>query len=235
MVSLVLDATAEPAAEPGSVGWGTPHLICDPVAQIPPRDDRPNIILVSIDTLRADHLGVYGYARPTSPRLDAFAGESLVFDHAFATSPWTLPSHASLLTWLYPNEHGAGHANVFAPLEAAIPTLAERLKGAGYRTLADAVTSAEAGVRYAHPSAYPSFREATGTDTERAPGDGPNSKRWRELSNSKLHRYLGLERFRDVDDLIAGYDSTIRFVDAQLGVLFDHLGQLASSTTPRSS
>jgi len=65
-----------------------------------------NIILISIDTLRADHLGCYGYERPTSPTLDQLACEGLLFEDVTSTSPWTLPAHGSLLTGLYPNRHG---------------------------------------------------------------------------------------------------------------------------------
>ncbi len=69
---------------------------------------RPNIILVSLDTVRADHLGCYGYERrPVSPALDAFAAGATRYARAQATSPWTLPSHASVFTGLYPFEHGA--------------------------------------------------------------------------------------------------------------------------------
>ena len=66
---------------------------------------RPNVILISIDTLRADHLSTYGYARNTSPAIDQLASEGLVFEHALSQSSWTLPSHASMLTALYPIEH----------------------------------------------------------------------------------------------------------------------------------
>lgn len=67
----------------------------------------PNVLLVSIDTLRADHVGCYGHARPTTPALDRFAQERAVrFAHAFAESSWTLPSHATMLTGLHPLTHG---------------------------------------------------------------------------------------------------------------------------------
>ena len=72
----------------------------------PPESPR-NLIVVSIDTLRADHLGCYGYDRATSPSIDAVAAGGVVFDDASATSPWTKPSHASLLTGLYPRRNGA--------------------------------------------------------------------------------------------------------------------------------
>lgn len=67
----------------------------------------PNVILVVLDTVRADHLSLYGYRRKTSPNLDALAAESLVFDHAIASGNYSLPSHASLFTGLLPSQHGA--------------------------------------------------------------------------------------------------------------------------------
>ncbi|MFH1999066.1 MAG: sulfatase [Planctomycetota bacterium] len=66
-----------------------------------------NIVLVSLDTLRSDHLGCYGYERPVSPNLDRMAAEGLLFRHAYAQASFTLPSHASLLTSLFPSIHGA--------------------------------------------------------------------------------------------------------------------------------
>jgi hypothetical protein len=94
----------------------------------PPR----GVIVVSIDALRADTLGLYGSRAPTSPFLDALAARALVFDNAYCQIPSTLPSHMSLFTGLYPSEHG-----VFPPsgvLAKEIPTLPELLREAGYRT-----------------------------------------------------------------------------------------------------
>jgi arylsulfatase A-like enzyme len=68
--------------------------------------ERPNIILISVDTLRADHLGCYGYFRDTSPNIDRLASESILFERAYATMATTLPSHASMFTGRYPLEHG---------------------------------------------------------------------------------------------------------------------------------
>src|SRR5690606_29606460 len=94
----------------------------------------PNIILLSIDTLRADRLGAYGYERPTSPTIDALAARGARFDRAFAESPWTLPSHMTMFTGLHPGVHGA--TAPMAKLRDTIPTLAERLREGGYRTYA---------------------------------------------------------------------------------------------------
>jgi arylsulfatase A-like enzyme len=90
--------------------------------------------LVSIDTLRADHLGAYGHHRFTSPRIDAVAAEGTLFEDANATSPWTLPSHASMLTGLYPRRHGV--ATMKTGLPARVPTLARLLGDAGFTTAA---------------------------------------------------------------------------------------------------
>jgi arylsulfatase A-like enzyme len=94
-----------------------------------------NVILISIDTLRRDHLGCYGYQRATSPNLDALCREAAVFDQAIGQAPSTLPSHASMLTSLLPNQHGASFANRRA-LPGEVVTLAEVLKERGFRTAA---------------------------------------------------------------------------------------------------
>ena len=105
-------------------------------------DAPPNIILISLDTVRADHLGLYGYSRPTSPNLDAFAQSATVYSRAHTTAPWTLSAHASLFTGLYPSEHGAemirlepdADPDLELPLAPGALTLAEVLGDAGYRT-----------------------------------------------------------------------------------------------------
>jgi arylsulfatase A-like enzyme len=114
----------------------------------------PNVILISIDTLRADHLGCYGYARPTSPALDRFANGGWRFTDASAPSPWTRPSHASLLTGLYPSRHG-----VRAPTHALsdrVATLAEWFAAAGYATKA-IVNSEHLGERFGLQRGFADF------------------------------------------------------------------------------
>lgn len=71
------------------------------------RESHPNILLITLDTTRADRLGCYGYDRDTSPRIDALAEESVVHTRAVSTSSWTLPAHASLFTAKFPTSHGA--------------------------------------------------------------------------------------------------------------------------------
>jgi len=93
--------------------------------------DGTNVLFVVLDTVRKDHLSVYGYEEPTTPRLAEFAEEAAVFENAVAPAPWTLPVHASLFTGLYPSEHGATQETPY--LEGAT-TLAESLSAAGYDT-----------------------------------------------------------------------------------------------------
>ena len=93
---------------------------------------RPHIVFVLIDTLRADHLGIYGYDRSTSPFVDELATQSLVFDRAYSTSNWTRPAVASIFTSTMPSRHGA-IVHHQAP-SAELPLLAAELQQAGYRT-----------------------------------------------------------------------------------------------------
>lgn len=91
---------------------------------------RPNIFIILIDTLRRDRLGTYGYDRDTSPNIDRFASEAVVFENAYTAAPWTLPSHTSLFTGLACELHGVN--SDLCTLGDTTPTLAERLAAAGY-------------------------------------------------------------------------------------------------------
>jgi len=93
------------------------------------------VILISIDTLRADHLGYAGYPRPTSPNIDRLAAESVDFREAYSQAPSTLPSHASIFTSLYPSVHKA-EISTTRPLAEGFVTLAEMFQSAGFRTAA---------------------------------------------------------------------------------------------------
>jgi arylsulfatase A-like enzyme len=74
---------------------------------IPFSSNRPLVVVITLDTTRVDHLGCYGYERPTTPNIDELAADSLVYDRAISTGTWTLPSHASLFTGKFPSSHGA--------------------------------------------------------------------------------------------------------------------------------
>jgi arylsulfatase A-like enzyme len=92
-----------------------------------------NVIIVSFDTLRADHVGCYGYFRDTTPNIDVFAHRSLLFSQAITTSPWTTPAHYSLFTGLYPSAHG--NNRTFNEPFCYDETLATALKKDGYYTI----------------------------------------------------------------------------------------------------
>jgi arylsulfatase A-like enzyme len=95
------------------------------------RPGAPNVLLVVMDTVRADRLSVHGYHRDTTPNLARLARGGIVFEQARSTAPWTLPAHASLFTGRWPRETGAGAER---PLDGSLPTLAEFLSRQGYLT-----------------------------------------------------------------------------------------------------
>jgi arylsulfatase A-like enzyme len=120
--------------------WGAARLVrtlalaAVALALLLPRPPRPprHFVLVSLDTLRADHLGAYGYDRPVSPHFDAFAARSVLFEHAVAQGPATLPSHGALMTGLYPSAYG--DAPTPFPVPPGTDTLAEMLGRQGFTT-----------------------------------------------------------------------------------------------------
>src|SRR5512141_80530 len=96
--------------------------------------ERPPIVLISIDTLRADHLPAYGYDKVETPNLDRLRREAVLYENAYSHVPLTLPSHTSLMTGLLPFEHGV-RDNVGYRLDAQRhPTLAAVLRARGYAT-----------------------------------------------------------------------------------------------------
>jgi arylsulfatase A-like enzyme len=132
--------------------------------------ERPRLVLlVSIDTLRADHLGLHGYDRDTSPVLDALALESTVFDDAMSASPWTLPSHATILTGLYPGRHGlTSHERYLASSQE---TLAQLFSRAGFRTAA-VVNSHNLGPAFGLDRGFQQYRYVE----EKADRRGPSTE-----------------------------------------------------------
>ncbi len=100
----------------------------------------PNVLVIVLDTLRADHLSSFGYGRPTSPNIDRIATQGVLFEHAISASSWTFPSHASLLTGRYQYEHGMDNIGKMPLLRSqafspnGLPTLGGALMQRGYRT-----------------------------------------------------------------------------------------------------
>ena len=110
-------------------------LLLAPVGSLPiscGKSERTSLVIISLDTVRRDHLPTYGYGRDTAPRIDAFAHRAVVFENAYSQETNTNPSHAALFTGLYPHQHGSRFN--WNLLQADQITLAEILRGAGYRT-----------------------------------------------------------------------------------------------------
>jgi arylsulfatase A-like enzyme len=123
-VSLIVFAAALPVARKAALARA--------YAALPePVPGTPNVLIVIWDAVRAMNLSLHDYDRQTTPVLDSLARNSAVFERAFATSPWSLPSHASMFTGRYPTELTAARQ---APLDDTYPTLAEALAGHGYAT-----------------------------------------------------------------------------------------------------
>jgi arylsulfatase A-like enzyme len=116
----------------------------------------PDILLISIDTLRPDHLGTYGSDRDTSPYLDQKAREGVVFERAWSPAPWTLPAHASMLSARRPDHHGAIEDDLAIGRDVAM--LPEALEALGYRR-GGFVTTPFVGARYGFDRGFDHFEE----------------------------------------------------------------------------
>ncbi|MBN1825987.1 MAG: sulfatase [Candidatus Eisenbacteria bacterium] len=197
--------------------------------------DRPmNILIILVDTLRADHVGSYGYARSTTPHLDRLSEESSVFDHAYSHSPWTMPSVASLLTSLTPRDHGI--TDWQQPLDERFLTLAEWLSTKGYSTAAFVSHIIfrrkfhfDQGFRHYDQSVL-RIGQSESISTSKEVTD--LAVRWlREREDAPFFLwvhyfdphsvYLSHEGFAFGDHPIDRYDSEIAFTDNQIGRLLD--------------
>ena len=126
-VEIVLETRGfEEGGPPDRAFWGTPTITAADDAS------RPLVVVYLVDTLRADHLPLYGYTRDTAPELSRFAKDAVVFDQAIASSSWTKPSVASLFTSLLPRDHGC--VQFYTPLDPVLETLAETMRDHGYAT-----------------------------------------------------------------------------------------------------
>jgi len=151
----------------------------EPEPPHPPPGPARNLVVICIDTLRADHVGVYGYSRETTPFIDSLAGGGTVFANAYAQSNWTVPATASLLTSLYPAEHGAGiegevrllgDDTPLLQMRQGVETLGTGLSRAGFRT----------GLFSANPFLFGRFKD--GFDTAEVGRKGAG-----ELTTAALH------------------------------------------------
>jgi len=115
-----------------ALALAAPLLACTPSPIAPGDPAIPDVVLVSIDTLRADHLGAYGYERDTSPFIDGLAASGLRWEHARSPSPWTLPAHVTMLSGVLPHHHGAVEDDIGIPGTLAL--LPEAMGAQGFAT-----------------------------------------------------------------------------------------------------
>ena len=213
----------------------------------PPSAAGLNVLLVTLDTTRADRLGCYGHASARTPRLDRLAAEGVRFENAIAAAPITLPSHASILTALYPFEHGVRNNGNFY-LAERFETLASVLRKRGYHTAAF-VSSFILDRRYGLARGFETYDDRM----EEAPGLGSGLEaerrgdrtahaliRWLEGYAGQgapasffvwLHLYDPHEPYRPpppFSDLFVRdpYDGEIAFADHTVGTVLDKLAQL---------
>src|SRR4051794_10692665 len=203
-----------------------------------PASHRPNLILITIDTLRADHVGAYGATTGATPTLDALARGGARFDQVQTAVPLTGPAHATILTGQYPPTHGV-RGNVNFTLGSTYPTLATRLQRRGYATAAfvGAYTVAAAfGFNQGFDTFDEEFHESTPEDNgaeRRANEVADGALRW--LSARAGGPFFAWLHFYDPHapydppppfrDRFAGrpYDGEIAFADAQIGRVLDAL------------
>jgi arylsulfatase A-like enzyme/tetratricopeptide (TPR) repeat protein len=200
-----------------------------------------NILLITLDTTRADHLGCYGYASAKTPNLDRLAGEGIRFARVYCPAPLTLPSHASIMTGLYPVAHGVrnnGH-----DLPSGIRTLAEILKGRSYSTAAF-VSSFSVDSRFGLDRGFDvyddTFRSELPFKTQNAErrAEETFSKFSRWLENNGKSRFFGWVHYFDphlpydppspYKEEFKGnpYDGEIAYMDRYVGAVLERLKEL---------
>ena len=215
--------------------------------QSAPPDPSPratNLILVTIDTLRADRVGAYGYRPARTPAFDSVAKAGVRFDRAYATAPITLTSHASLLTGRYPPGHGARHNGIAMSDKA--PTLATTLDAAGFATAAF-VSAFPLDKRFGLQRGFDEYddvteRSADGRPLNERPGieTARRARAWLDAHRSQRfflwlhvfdpHAPYGDPATSGTRSLSARYDDDVAAADLATAFLLEELGDRAAST-----
>lgn len=204
--------------------------------------ENASIVLITLDTTRRDRIGCYGYERARTPRLDDLAANGVVFDHAVATCPVTLPSHGSILTGTYPTFHGARDNGIYR-LPEELTTLAEHLDRSGYQTAA-VIGAAVLEARYGLAQGFDHYDDAMGDASSEF---HYAERRAPEVTAAALEIARGFSRDRPYllwvhyfdphgrydpprefgaefpDDDSGRYDGEISAMDASIGTLLDGL------------
>lgn len=201
-----------------------------------------HLLLVTIDTLRADRVGVYGYQKARTPSLDALAAAGLVATRAYATAPVTLPSHASLLSGRYPPSHGARHNGV--AMAAGVATLATVLEAAGFATGAF-VSAFPLDRRFGLAAGFDIYGDRWARGPDGRPADErageatvDDALAWRATTGDArtymwVHLFEPHAPYRDAASgrpLSDRYDDEIAEADRQVGRLLDGLGAARADT-----
>jgi len=211
----------------------TPTVLETEPKAIPSAPNAPNIILIVLDTVRADHMSLYGYDRDTTPGLRAFAKDSIVFLNSYSAGDFTLPSHASMFTGLYPATHGT-HEQYGSVLSPNAITLAEILQSKGYSTAAIASNHAYLTAQYglgqgfeyldsrARPAAtktygdWPSLREGIGVWLDAQPSDRDLTLMYRDAE--EITR-LGMDRIQELSKRHRPFFLVLNYMDAHAPLL----------------
>lgn len=209
----------------------------EPSAPTGPR--RLNLLLVTIDTLRADRLGCYGYSKVETPNLDRVARNGVLFENAIAQAPLTAPSHASMMTGLYPTVHQVRDTGGFV-LSAAHPTIAALLRREGWDTAAF-VGSSVLKKRFGFGQGFDVYDDRMGDNRERPAGEVVDrAVAWLGTQSGKpfflwIHVYdphLPYTPPSPFREKYAGrlYDGEVAYTDQQLGRLFDAVHRKSPDT-----
>ena len=230
---VVFESTGDTGS--GAILFANPRIVASKA-----QTDRLNVILIIVDALRSDRMGLYGYVQPTTPELEEAAAGAVIFDGGLAQSSWTVPSTATIFTSLYPSAHGTIHTA--RGLSGDLPTLASRLRASGYHTAAFQVNSLvapQAGFArgfesYVH---YPTRRPGALDPNRyvRAEKINRDALDWLEGNSSRpfflyLHYmdvhdpYVPPEEFRKFGDEPSGlYDGEIAYFSSLFGAFFTEL------------
>lgn len=204
-----------------------------PVAQSPPKSRSPDVVLISIDTLRADRLGVYGYGKNTSPVIDGFAQEAVLFERHQAQSPLTLPSHTSIFTGRDPDRHGV-RSNGTYRLTGAADTMAEVLASQGFTTgafISANVLNPMFGLDQGFATYAGDFTERGSNVSTPAAATTDRALAWLDGRRSDerlflfVHYYDPHKPYRAPPRFAFAhpYDAEVAYVDEQIGRLFERL------------
>ena len=218
--------------------WGDPAIY-----QLRDSDEQ-NVILISLDTLRADHVGAYGYFRDTTPNIDALANGGTVFKNAITQAPWTLPSHMSMFTSLYPSELGYSIMNKInkrTKIPEKATTLSEILKENGYLT-AGFTGGANVSKVFGFNQGFSFYNERWGLEIDAA---FKNMSAWIQNHHKdkfflffhtyEIHDYPpgkheifteGINPLDEINYNKALYDGKIKYVDHYVGLLIKKLSNL---------